>query len=140
MNSINLIGRCGTTPEQKTTQSGKLVTNFRLAVDDGYGDKKKTIWVGVQCWEKTAEVVSQYLSKGDQVAVTGKLQSDEFTPKGADKPTTVFFIQAQNITFLAQKEKKEKADSAPQSEPSREPIKQRTTPMDQDPAENEPPF
>lgn len=113
MNSTNLIGRCGTTPEQKTTTGGKLVTNFRLAVDDGYGEKKKTLWIGVQCWEKTAEVVSQYLKKGDQVAVTGKLQSDEFTPKGADKPVTVFFIQAQNITFLAQKAQKEKADTAP---------------------------
>ena len=102
MNQTSHIGYCGSTPELKQTNSGKAVCNFRLAVSDGYGEKKKTIWLTIQCWEKTADVVAKHLSKGDQVGVAGKLQMDEYEKDG--QKVTKIYIQASNITFLGKKE------------------------------------
>ena len=116
MNQTNHIGYCGSTPELKYTQSGKAVCNFRLAVSDGYGEKKKTIWLTVQCWEKTAEVVAKHLSKRDQVGVSGKLQMDEYDKDG--QKVTKIYIQASNITFLG---KKQEAPAQPQARQATQP-------------------
>ena len=58
-----IVGRAGRDAAQRFTPSGKPVTQFSLAVNIGYGENKKTQWFDVTCWDKLAEVTSQYVKK-----------------------------------------------------------------------------
>ena len=75
--TIIIVGALGKNPELRYTPAGKAVCNMSVAVDDGYGDKKKTVWFRVTAWDKTAENVNQYLKKGSSVLVEGRMNADE---------------------------------------------------------------
>jgi single-strand DNA-binding protein len=81
INSVVLIGRLTRDPELRTTTTGKSVCDFSIAVNkrskptDGSSDAD---FFRVNCWEKTAEYVSNYLHKGRLVAVEGRLQSRKY--------------------------------------------------------------
>jgi single-strand DNA-binding protein len=81
MNSVNIIGRVGNDIELRHTPSGKAVAEINLAVDDGWGENKKTAWIGVTVWGQTAEVAAKYVRKGDQIGVSGRLTQDEWQGK-----------------------------------------------------------
>lgn len=74
---IEVIGRLGRDGEMRYTPNGKAVTNFSVATDDGYGDNKKTIWFKVSLWDKQAENLTQYLTKGQVVRIKGTLQTTD---------------------------------------------------------------
>lgn len=80
MNRVIVTGNIGQEPELKTTQTGKSVCSFSVAVKDDY-DKDKTIWLRVTAWGQTAEFVCQYLGKGRKVGIDGRLTSNKFTDK-----------------------------------------------------------
>lgn len=66
--TLIIRGRLGSDPELRFTKDGHAVTNISLAVDQGYGDNKRTEWVRVVIWgDKQAEAANTYLSKGDLV-------------------------------------------------------------------------
>ncbi len=80
LNKVMLIGRLGADPEMRYTANGQAVTTFNLAVNRNWtsrdGERREdTEWVTVVCWEKLAETVSQYLQKGRQAFVEGRLQT-----------------------------------------------------------------
>jgi single-strand DNA-binding protein len=58
----------GGKPELRFTKGGQAVTNFSIAVEQGYGDNKRTEWVRVAIWGQQAEIVNQHLSTGDLVS------------------------------------------------------------------------
>jgi single-strand DNA-binding protein len=77
-NRVNLIGNLGQDPETKTLESGKKVTRFTLATNDGYknadGQKvDETTWHNIVAWNGLAEIASRFLKKGKEVAVEGKI-------------------------------------------------------------------
>lgn len=77
-NSVQLIGRLGKDPEMKTFDSGKTQAVFSLATTDKYKNQKgekveETQWHNLVAWGKLAEIARQYLKKGSEVAVEGKL-------------------------------------------------------------------
>jgi len=72
---ITILGRITKDAESRFTPAGKAVATFNLAVDDGWGEQKKTIWVRVTLWEQ--EKLTPYLVKGTQVLAVGRLQSDD---------------------------------------------------------------
>jgi single-strand DNA-binding protein len=77
LNVIVLIGRLTKDPELRYTSSGKAVATLRLAVDRGTTNpqgEKETDFIDVVVWERQAETVANYLQKGRQVAVQGRLQ------------------------------------------------------------------
>lgn len=79
MNVFTATGRLGRDAEVRTTQSGTTVANLAIAVDAGYGDNKKTLWVRGALFGKRAEGgLIQYLTKGQQVAVSGELSMSSF--------------------------------------------------------------
>lgn len=80
MNVICIVGRLTADPELKTTSSGKSVASFNVAVDNQGKDSGATFF-RCQAWEKTADFVTNYLSKGRLVSVTGRIQSRKFTDK-----------------------------------------------------------
>jgi single-strand DNA-binding protein len=77
-NRVMLIGNLGQDPEIKTTETGKKVTHFTLATDDGYknaeGQKvSETTWHNIVAWNGLADVAGRFLKKGREVAVEGRI-------------------------------------------------------------------
>lgn len=100
LNQCNFIGRLGRDPETRFTQAGDAVCNFSIATDYGYGDKKKTEWVNIVAFKKTAELCQQYLNKGKQVYISGRMQTRKWQDKdGSDRYTTE--IIANEVKFLS---------------------------------------
>jgi len=79
--NINLAGRLGKSAELRRTQGGDPVLSFSVAVDDGFGQDKKTLWFDCSIWGKRAEKLEQYLVKGTPVAVSGDLSTREHNGK-----------------------------------------------------------
>jgi single-strand DNA-binding protein len=104
VNKAILIGRLGSDPEVRHTQSGQAVANFNIATSENWTDKsgqrqEKTEWHRIVAWGRTAELCNQYLKKGRQVFIEGKLQTREWTDQsGQTRRTTE--IKADNVTFL----------------------------------------
>lgn len=84
-NVVVLTGRLGKDPEVRSTGSGKSVVVFSIAVDDGFGDKKKTDWWDVEAWNKTAEAIGRLVVAGNRVTVTGSLKKDEWQDQSGNK-------------------------------------------------------
>jgi len=99
INSVVLTGRLGQDPEIKSTQSGKSVASLSLAVESGFGDKKKTDWFRLVAWEKLADVIGEHLHKGSRIAVTGRLQARDYTDKQEQK-RTVTEVVINSLEFL----------------------------------------
>ncbi len=75
-----LIGHLGNDPERRETASGQTVVNFNLATSEGYKDstgnvQERTEWHRIVAWGKLADICSQYLRKGRQVYIEGRLQT-----------------------------------------------------------------
>lgn len=91
MNNVNLVGRVGQDPEIKYIESGRAVLNLSLATSDGYKDKntgervKNTEWHTLVFWAEKAELVSNYVKKGDILSVSGKLVYDKYEDKEGNK-------------------------------------------------------
>lgn len=104
VNKVILVGRLGQNPEVRYTPSGAAVANFSVATNESWTDKsgqkqERTEWHRVVVWGKLAELCSQYLAKGRQCYVEGRLQTRQWQDKdGQTKYTTE--IQAQTIQFL----------------------------------------
>lgn len=109
---IIITGNLGRDPEMRYTPSGQAVTSFSVAVNESYtnanGEKvKKTIWFRVTAWGKQAEICNQYLKKGQQVLVDGRMSADPSTggPKIWTKQDgtsgSSFEITASTVRFLS---------------------------------------
>lgn len=104
LNVVVVSGRLGNDPNLRSTQGGTSVCGFNLAVDRGYGDKKKTLWLSVEAWGKTAEAVSRLVSKGKRVQVSGELDIDEWESNGEKKSRTKIVANKIDIIDFADKE------------------------------------
>lgn len=67
------VGRIGKDAELRNTKEGTAVSNFSLAVEVGWGERKKTLWIDCALWGKQAEGLTKYLTKGKTIAVFGEL-------------------------------------------------------------------
>ncbi len=104
VNKVILIGRLGADPEVRYTPSGTPVANFRIATSENWTDKQgqkqeRTEWHRIVVWSKLAELCGEYLSKGRQVYVEGRLQTRQWDDRDGNKRYTTE-IQAQQVTFL----------------------------------------
>ena len=73
INKVILMGRLTRDPEMRHTNSGTPVTSFSIAIDNGYGDNKRTDFVNCIAWNKTAEFVANYFTKGKMIIVIGRI-------------------------------------------------------------------
>jgi single-strand binding protein len=99
MNTWVGIGRLVRDPEVRYTQSRKAVCRFTLAIDDGWGEKKKTYFIPVTCWEKLAEACGNNLVKGQKVAVMGTLTQRTYEQNGEKK--NIIEVVAREVDFGA---------------------------------------
>lgn len=114
MNSVNIIGRVGGEVELKHTPSGKTVATLTLAVDDGFGENKKTSWIGVTLWGATAECASKYVRKGDRLGITGRLSQDEWEDKETGKKQRKTKVTCETMHLLTDKRSESTAPTMPQ--------------------------
>ena len=107
MNKMLVIGNAGTDPEMRYTPNGSPVTSFRLATNYRWTtsageQREETEWFTITAWNKLAETVNQYVTKGMKVYVEGRLKSDTWT--GQDGETRCRHeINANDIRFLDRK-------------------------------------
>ena len=101
MNKVFLIGRLSRDPELRHTTSGMAVCQINVAISrrSGAGRDPETDFINVVVWDKQAENVSKYLSKGRQVAVEGRIQTRSYD-NNEGKKTYVTEVVANNIEFL----------------------------------------
>lgn len=105
LNICALQGRLAWDPELRQTNTGKQVATFTLAVDRGRRDangKSVADWIPVIAWERAAEFAYKWLTKGQMVAVDGRLQSRTYTAKDGTN-RTVLEVVANNINFCGSK-------------------------------------
>lgn len=104
VNKVIVLGRLGSEPELRYTPSGAAVANFSVATSDNWTDKsgekqEKTEWHRIVVWGKLGELCHQYLSKGRQAYIEGKLQTRSWEDKdGVKKYTTE--ILANTVQFI----------------------------------------
>jgi single-strand DNA-binding protein len=104
LNKVLLIGRLGNDPEVRYTGNGGAVANFNMATGESWTDKngqkqERTEWHRVVVWGKLGELCGQYLSKGRQAFVEGRLQTRDWTDKEGQKRYTTEVV-ALNVQFL----------------------------------------
>jgi single-strand DNA-binding protein len=89
-NSVQLIGRLGQDPELRTFDSGKTKATFSLATSEKFKNQKgekveETQWHNLVVWGKLAEIAGQYLKKGSEIAIEGKLVHRSYEASGGEK-------------------------------------------------------
>ncbi len=99
LNKVILIGNLGTDPEVRFTGTGQPVANFSIATTEKWKEGEKTEWHRIVVFGKQAENCKEYLSKGRQVYVEGRLQTRQWDDKNGNKRYTTETI-AQRVLFL----------------------------------------
>lgn len=119
LNKVILIGRLGADPDTRFTQSGKVVTKFRMATDAGWGEKKSTDWHTVVTFDKVAEKCAKYLRKGRMVYVLGRITYRKWEREegGAQWYTDII---ASDVHFIAGQEERVQVPQSTVAEPSGE--------------------
>ena len=75
INKVILMGRLTKNPELRHTNNGTAVTSFNIAVDNGYGENKATDFINCVAWEKTAEFIKNWFSKGRMIVLVGRIST-----------------------------------------------------------------
>lgn len=104
INKVFLIGHLGADPEVRYTTNGKAVARLRLATSENWSDKdgqkqERTEWHRVVAWGKLGELCGEYLRKGRQVFIEGRIQTRSWDDKDGQKKYTTEVV-AQNVQFL----------------------------------------
>lgn len=107
MNRVILTGFVGRDPELKYTPQGSAIANYSLATDESYKDKQgkkvdKTEWHRVTVFGRAAETVGEYVKKGTQLLVEGKLQTRSWDTDSGEKRYMTEIVQ-QRMEFLGKK-------------------------------------
>lgn len=116
INKVILVGRVSHKPQLKQNQDGtKQFTQFSMATNSGFGDRKTTDWHDIVAFGKTAEVCANYVEKGTLIAVQGRISYGKYEKDGKTFKTVK--ILADDVTLLSSKK-----DSQEQQQPESNPI------------------
>jgi single-strand DNA-binding protein len=105
LNKVFLIGNLGRDPEVRTTQSGQPVASFSLATSRRWRDRdgnrqEHTEWHNIVCWGKQAEIAGQYLTKGKQIFVEGRLQTRSWDDRNSGEKRHKTEVICDNFQML----------------------------------------
>ncbi len=115
MNNVILIGRITAKPELRYTSSNLPTTRFSVAVNRPYtssNGERETDFINVVVWRKQAENVCNYLNKGSQVAIEGRLQTNNYTDKDGNKRYSMEVV-ANSVQFLESKAQSQTRENNP---------------------------
>lgn len=116
MNKVILVGRLTRDPELRATQSGTAVVSFTVACVRPYakqGEERQADFIQCAAWNKTAEFVSRYFTKGMRIALDGRIQTRSYDDQNGNKRYVTEVI-AENVEFAQSKSE----GAAPQAAPS----------------------
>jgi len=121
VNKAILIGHLGKDPELRYTQSGKAVASFTLATNERWtsqdGQKQEsTTWHNIVAWGKQAEVIKEYLGKGRQIYIEGRIANRSYDDKDGNK-RYVSEVVVQNFQFLGSRGDSADSGTGPSSPP-----------------------
>src|SRR5690606_5253513 len=111
MNVFTAIGRVGKDAIVRYTQAGKAVAGWSLAVDDGWGQNKQTVWLDCSLWGDRAEKLAPYITKGAQIGVPGSIGTREHDGK------TYVTLRVQDVTLIGGKIESRQTEPARQAAP-----------------------
>lgn len=116
LNKVMIIGRLGKDPEMRYTPSGRPVTNFSVATSRSWntseGERRtETEWFNVVAWGSLAEICNQYLVKGQQVYVEGRLQSRNWEDSEGKRHTSVEIVASEMIMLSDRRSSEENASA-----------------------------
>ncbi len=107
LNKVFIIGNLTRDPEARFLQSGSQVCKMGMASNRRYSSsgerREETLFIDIEAWGKTAELCSQYLRKGSQILVEGRLKMDQYQTREGDKRTR-YVIVADRVQFGARAE------------------------------------
>ena len=115
LNVAVLQGRLVADPELRHTQSGTAVCSFRVAVDRnfaGASGQRQADFIDIVAWRSTAEFVCKYFTKGQLIALSGRIQSRSYEDKTGNKRTAVEVV-AEQVSFCGPKKDRESAPERP---------------------------
>ena len=110
MNIITVAGQLGKDAEQRFLPNGDAVTSFSVA--DSHGKDKPTIWWNCSLFGKRAEALTQYLTKGQSVTVSGNVTQREYTDKDGNKRTAMD-VRVNDIALQGGKREEAPRQAAP---------------------------
>jgi single-strand DNA-binding protein len=112
MNVITLAGRAGRDPELKYFESGTMVANLSLAVNAAKkGDDAD--WFELKIWGKTAQIAADYVKKGSQIAVTGRMSTERWVDKTSGEKRQKFVVNVERLSLLGSKADNDSQAPAP---------------------------
>lgn len=121
MNKGVFVGRVGQDAEMRYTQSGTAVASFSLALDNGKdkeGEKRQPTWIKAVMWDKRAESLAQYVTKGKLVIVVGPVSTEAWTDKNSGDAKSKIVVTVNEFEFGGGgKDDKSDTDSQPQTPP-----------------------
>ncbi len=120
INNVVLMGRLTYEPELRTTTSGVLICRFQIAVERNYtpkGEERKADFIDITAWRQTAEFICRYFHKGSMIALTGSIQTDNFTDKDGNKRKSVTVV-ANEVSFCGSKSESENNTNAAFTQPA----------------------
>ena len=107
INNVVITGRLTKDTELRTTQNGKSVVSFTVANDTGCGEYKRTNFINVVAWGKTAEFVAKYFKKGSAIGLCGSIQTRDYEKDGHKVYVTE--VVASEVHFIESKKNDDKA-------------------------------
>ncbi|ODS82543.1 MAG: single-stranded DNA-binding protein [Cytophagaceae bacterium SCN 52-12] len=104
VNKVILIGNLGADPEVRHLENGSVVANFNIATSETYTNKNgervdQTEWHRIELWDRLAQIAEQYLKKGNQVYIEGRLRTENWTDKDG-QPRSRVSIRGNSMTLL----------------------------------------
>jgi single-strand DNA-binding protein len=103
VNKVTLLGNVGKDPETRYMPNGKAVTNFSIATSERWKDKntgeqkEATEWHNIVIYDRLAEIAAEYVHKGSQLYVEGKLKTRKWQKDGVDRYTTEIIVHEMQL-------------------------------------------
>jgi single-strand DNA-binding protein len=127
LNKVMVIGHLGKDPEMRYTPSGRPVTTFSLAVSRSWntaeGERRsETEWFNIVAWGNLAEICKQYLHKGQQVYIEGRLQTRRWEDKEGQKRTSVEVVANEMMMLGDRRDNSKQSQESDQVDEGLDPI------------------
>lgn len=112
VNKVILVGNVGKDPEVKYTQSGVPVAKLTLATNERYKDKggewqDRTEWHNLTAWQRTAEIVGEYVKKGSKIYAEGRLQTSSWEDKQSGEKKYRTEVVVDELVLLSERQDKQ---------------------------------
>ena len=127
VNKVILVGRLGRDPEVRYTPNGVAIANFSIATSEEWKDKdtgekqERTEWHRIVAWRRLGEICGEYLHKGSQIYIEGRLQTRDWEDRDGNKRYTTEIV-AQSMQMLGKPSREGRAESQEERYPAEEPI------------------